>query len=308
MKRRRLLFAGIFLVIAAGAGLLVARAYAGNREARAALDDAVADRPVFAVSVAPAVVGPIVDYLDVNGDVVSVASVSAYSDASGEVVRVVASTGQSVREGDIVAEVDPSRPGQQFSIAPVRAPISGTVVDTPVRTGMRITPNTPIAEIAQTDELEVVSDVAERFLGSLNLGASVTIEFTALPETSFRGVVREISPVVDPTTRTLEVKTEILSRDRRLRPGMFARLRIVTTQRSNVVKAPADAIVRRQNATTVLVVDGENIARVQTVEIGIEIDNEVEITAGLQGGELLVTQGKSLVGDGDAVRIVTSDP
>ena len=101
-------------------------------------DGAAFMMPMFAVNTTQAVQGQILDYLALSGDIVSGTSVDAYSDAAGKITRVYVSAGDRVNRNDPVAAVDPSRPGMDYQINIVRAPIAGTIIALPAQVGMTI--------------------------------------------------------------------------------------------------------------------------------------------------------------------------
>ncbi len=290
--------------------LLVLGSCSGRPGAPAAeTPDAAADpaETVFAINVTPAVQGQINDYLEINGDVQVTSSVDVYADTFGELTQLLVRVGEVVQKDQVIAQVDPSRPGQNFVASPVKAPISGTITRLPSREGATINQAAPIAQIARTSELEIVVRVAERFISKVSVGLPALLRFDAFPDERFNARITELNPVVDPLTRTLEVKLRLSSSDRRIRPGMFAEVRIITQQKNNIVKIPADCLVRRFGEYFVFVVrdDGTSVER-RTVNPGIEIDNKLEITLGLEAGELVVYQGQSLLEDGAAVRVVNT--
>jgi membrane fusion protein, multidrug efflux system len=297
---------------------------------------------VFAVNVTPAVKGQIRDYIEVNGDVQTTTSVDIFSNTAGEIARVHVRLGQTVEEEQLIAEVDASRPGQTFALSPVRSPISGMVTRLPARVGSRVSPSTPIAQVSRTNELEIVVPIAERFISKIRTGLNAEVRLDAFPEEVFPARVTELNPVVDPLTRTLEVRLRFSGMDRRIRAGMFAEVRIITEQKENIVKVPADVLIRRFGENFVFVVRegreeitgsgdtpaadtaGDSTtadssapsddARAATtiratverrpVTTGILIDNTLEITAGLEPDELVVYQGQALLEDDVTVRVI----
>lgn len=259
---------------------------------------------VFAVNVTPAVQGEINDYIEINGDVQTTASVDAFSDTNGEIVRLYVRVGQTVQAGETIAEVDPSRPGQNFSLSPVRAPITGTITRLPARVGAQVAPSAPVAQVSRTNDLEIVVDVAERFISKVSPGLPAVVSLDAFPERTFRATVTDLSPVVDPLTRTLEVTLRFDRPDPVIRAGMFAEVRIITEQKDNIVKVPSDVLIRRFGDTFVYVVTDENTAERRIVNPGIEIDDKLEITEGLAPNERVVYQGQNLLEDGSRVRVI----
>lgn len=258
----------------------------------------------YAVNVTPAVQGEINDYIEINGDVRATATVDIYADVVGELVRLHARVGDTVTAQQVIAEVDPSRPGQNFVASPVKSPIAGTITQIPVRVGSTITQATPVAQVSRTNELEIVVKIPERFISKVRTGLNAVVRLDAFPDERFNATVTEMSPVVDPLTRTLEIKLRLARADRRIRAGMFAEVRIITERRNDIVKLPSDAIISRFGETFVFVAREDGTAERRVVNPGLVVDSKVEITSGLRAGELVVYQGQSLLEDGVRVRVI----
>jgi multidrug efflux pump subunit AcrA (membrane-fusion protein) len=258
----------------------------------------------FAVNVTTPVRGEIKEYLELNGGVQPASSVDVYPDTNGEVVNMRVRVGQSVARDQIIAEVDRSRPGQQFVPSPVRAPIAGTVTQRYVDVGATVGPSVPLLQLSETSALEIRTDVAERFVSLVREGQDATVFLEAYPGERFEARVTELSPVVDPATRTMGVTLEFVRRDARIKAGMFVEIRLVTEIRRDVVKLQSDAVVRRFDTPYVFVVTDEGTVEQREVGLGISIGNQVEITSGVEAGERVVIQGQSLLDDGATVRVI----
>jgi multidrug efflux pump subunit AcrA (membrane-fusion protein) len=264
----------------------------------------ITEDTAFAVNVTRPVRGEIRDYLELNGDIQPASSVDVYPDTSGEVVNIRVEVGRTVTRDQIIAEVDRSRPGQQFVPSPVRAPISGTVTQRYVDVGATVGPSVPMVQLAETSALEIRTDVAERFISLVEVGQEAVVFLEAYPGESFGARVSELSPVVDPATRTLGVTLEFTRRDRRVKAGMFAELRLITRVRQDVVKVQSDAVVRRFDVPYVFVVTEDDTVEQREVTLGVTIGNQVEILDGISEGERVVIQGQSLLDDGANVRVI----
>ncbi len=287
---------------------------------------------VFAVSTIKAVQGQIKDYIDVNGDVVTKTRVDTYPDTAGKLSALYVEVGDRVRKDQVIAEVDPSKPGMQFSASPVKAPISGMITSLPVQVGSTVSQQMTVAQVSKMDDLELRVHVAERFISKMQVGLPAEIRFEAYPSRSFTGRVREISPVVDPVSRTLELKISISDGADVLKSGMFGEVKIITEEKSKVVKIPSDSLVRRFGDDFVFVVNRDTagadteaddeatngaangaseedsdvfgLVERRRVSAGIEIDQKLEIQSGLEPGEEVVYRGQSLLEDGSKVRVV----
>jgi multidrug efflux pump subunit AcrA (membrane-fusion protein) len=266
--------------------------------------------PVFAVNTTLAVQGQIMDYLALSGDIVSGTSVDTYSDAAGKIIRVYVAVGDRVGRNDPLVAVDPSRPGMDYQANIVRAPIAGTIIALPAQVGMTISQSVPLARIAGGNALEIRLHVAERFVSKIALRQSCQISLDAWPGEYFRGSVTEISPVVDAASRTMEVRVNVENPGSKLKAGMFAKVRIITEQKSNIVKIPGNALIRRSGESYVFTVVTDpadpafRIARHQPVTPGILVDGVLEIQEGLTPNQEIVVRGQTLLQDGSRINVI----
>ncbi|MDR2101813.1 MAG: efflux RND transporter periplasmic adaptor subunit [Treponema sp.] len=270
--------------------------------------------PVFAVNTTTAVQGQIRDYLTLSGDIVAGSTVDAYSDVAGKVTRLFVSVGTWVRKDDPIAEVDPSRPGMSYIPGIAKAPISGTVVALPAQVGMTVSQAVPLARLTGGSALEIKLYVAERFISKMSRRLPCEITLDAWPGEVFRGSISEISPVVDPASRTMEIRVNVDNPGSRLKAGMFAKVKIITERKNNIVKIPAGALIQRFGESYLFTVEPDpadpekTIARRKLVSPGILIDGVLEIQQGLAPDEEIVVRGQSLLEDGVRINIVDRVP
>jgi multidrug efflux pump subunit AcrA (membrane-fusion protein) len=268
------------------------------------------DVPVFAVNTTTAVQGQIRDYLALSGDIVSGSTVDTYSDVAGKITRLYVSVGSRVRKDQSIALVDPSKPGMDYLPGVVKAPISGTVVSLPAQVGMTISQSVPLARIAGGNALEIKVYVAERFISKMALRLPCEITLDAYPGEIFRGSITEISPVVDPASRTMEVKINVENPGSRLKAGMFAKVRIITERKNNIVKIPSGAMIQRFGQNYIFAVETDpadpafRIARRKTIVPGILIDGVLEVQQGLLPDEEVIIRGQTLLDDGSRIKVI----
>jgi multidrug efflux pump subunit AcrA (membrane-fusion protein) len=274
--------------------------------------------PVFAVNTTSSVQGQIRDYLALSGDIVAGSTVDAYSDAAGKVTRLMVSVGDRVTRGAPIAEVDPSKPGMNYLPGVVSSPLTGTIVSLPAQVGMTVSQAVPIARIAGgsavTSGLEIRLYVAERFVSKMAMSLPCEITLDAWPGEVFRGSISEISPVLDPASRTMEVRVNVDNSGSRLKAGMFAKVRVITERKENIVKIPAPALVQRFGESYVFTVETDPadpallLARKTIVTPGILIDNVLEVQQGLAPDTEIIVRGQSLLEDGARVNVVDRTP
>ncbi len=186
----------------------------------------------------------------------------------------------------------------------IRTPISGVVAERLIKVGNMILPNQSVFRVAGLNPLIAVLHIPERHLAKLRTGQRATLGVDAIKHEDFSGRIKRISPVVDPVTGTVKVTIETHDPSRRLRPGMFARLRIIHDVHENVMLAPKDAIISEDRISSVFVVRDSTAYR-QEIELGYTNTIHVEVLAGLQPGDTIVTTGKGSLKDSCKVHIVT---
>jgi len=267
--------------------------------------------PVFAVNTVMAVEGQIQDYITLSGDIHAGSTVDVYPEVQfGKIAQIFVSVGSRVSRGTSLVAIDPSRPGMTYRWSYAAAPISGTIVSLPAQIGMMVSPAMPLARIAGGSGLEIRLNVAERFISrmALNLPCEVTLD--AWPGEIFYGSISEVSPTVDLTSRTMEVRVNVRDTGNKLKPGMFAKVRVITERKNNIVKIPAAAIISRFGEQYVYVVEKDkenpeiNLAIKRIVTPGILIDGVMEITGGLSPNEEVIVRGQTLLDDGSRVNVI----
>jgi multidrug efflux pump subunit AcrA (membrane-fusion protein) len=265
-------------------------------------------RNAATVRVTPVKMDTIENSVVINGDVLAVSQVSIFPTVGGRVSRTFFQVGDRVRQGAVVAMVDPSRPGQVYSESPVVTTIAGTILSTPVQRGDTVTAQTPIVLLGDLSSLVIETFVPERFSNAAQRGLSAVVNLEALPGEVFQAVVDEVSPVLDPLSRTLRIRLRFLNGsagvDPRIKAGMFATVSLVTNTRRDVPVIPRGAVINTYGSWIIFVVDSQNRASRKELTLGIENENFIEVLGGLEEGELVVSAGQNFLSDGDLVRIV----
>ena len=251
--------------------------------------------------------GSVSNYTKIHGDAIGSNEIKIYPNLGGKLLERRVSVGDQVSKGTIIALVDPSKVGETYMPNPVESTVSGTVLSIPVHEGDTIAANTVIAIVGNISQTKVSTAVPERYLANLRIGTPAEIRFDAIPDATFAAKVIEMSPVVDATSRTLDIKLELGKADPRILVGMFATIKLVTDSRKNVVVAPRASIILGSSEAAVFVIKDDNKVERRLVLLGLEGENSFEIKKGLAQGEKVVTEGKSSVSDGDSVKIVNGE-
>ena len=172
------------------------------------------------------------------------------------------------------------------SILEVRAPVGGTIVDQQVNpaAGIKSLDNSPnLFTIADLSQVWVLCDVFENNLAQVHIGDRAEVELAAYPNRRLRGVVQNISKVLDPNTRTAKVRIELSNEGGMLRPNMFAIAHFVAQGARSRAVVPVSAVLRLQDRYWVFVKTGEKQFRRTEVQVGpVNSDGTQQITSGLE--------------------------
>ena len=176
------------------------------------------------------------------------------------------------------------------AMMPIVAPISGIIVDRQAVIGALAEPSVALFTIMDLSTLWVDAEVYEKDLDKVRPGQRVEISVIAYPDEAFSGRVSYIGDTLDEERRTAVVRTVVNNRDRKVKPGMFATVRIITTEKENATILPEGAVLR-ENGKSLVVIQHADEYRLREVQLGMVADGRVEILAGLSFGEHVVTSG-----------------
>jgi membrane fusion protein (multidrug efflux system) len=188
----------------------------------------------------------------------------------------------------------------------VRAPFSGLLGIREVNLGQYLAPGSAIVPLQSLDPIFVDFSLPERHLASLAVSQSVVLTVQAYPDVRFEGRIAALNPGVDQGTRSVKVRAALDNPGQRLRPGMFADVRVLLPVQQVVLTLPDTAITYAPYGDTVFVVQtGETGPTVQRrqVETGQTRDGRVEILEGLGAGERVVSAGQVKLRNGMTVAI-----
>ena len=187
--------------------------------------------------------------------------------------------------------------GATFGLATT---VSGTVVERNASPGQTVGPSTNLFTVADLGHVWITVDVYEGDLTHVRRGAKATVAPTAFPGQTFPGDVTYAGGVVDTTSRTFKVRVDVDNPGGRLRPGMFAQVRIEAPRNtksdtpSRPVLTVPDVAVQDLNGKQVVFVAGQTPGQfvVRTVTTGTRAGNgTITITSGLAAGDRIVVKG-----------------
>jgi multidrug efflux pump subunit AcrA (membrane-fusion protein) len=184
--------------------------------------------------------------------------------------------------------------------ATIRAPFDGYIAERLVALGQFVRPETPVVRLVRLHPLRIRAEIPERFAPAIRVGQGLSVRVDAFPDNTFEGRLTRISPAVNLKTRAFQVEGEVPNETAALKPGTFARLRIVTDRVDSTLVVPADAIQTRYGTNRVFVVKNGNLAATE-VRVGDRLGTSVEVLSGITAGTTIVSEDVERLADGMAV-------
>lgn len=196
---------------------------------------------------------------------------------------------------DQVQSVD--REGKPVTRMTLVSPADGVVGELGAREGANVAAGAMLFRINGLSTVWVNLDVPETQASLVRPGASLTATVPAYPGETFTGRVSAVLPEVNAMTRTLRARVELSNPGGKLKPGMFAKVRILDSGRSGdtAVIVPSEALIVTGERSIVIVDRGDGRYEPVAVKIGAEEGGRTEVLEGLKGGERIVASGQFLV-------------
>lgn len=187
----------------------------------------------------------------------------------------------------------------------LRTPISGVVTARNYDKGDMYSMQQPLYTVQQITPVKLLVGISESEYTKVKKGDAVSLTVEALPGQTFKGTIDRIYPVMDAATHTFTVEVKVPNTDRKLRPGMYAKV-VVTFGKNHSVIIPDKAVVRQQGAGDkfVYVLNEDGTVSFRKVVLGVRMDNEYEVLEGVNDGDKVVIDGHLRIRDGIEVEVV----
>ena len=183
----------------------------------------------------------------------------------------------------------------------LKAPFSGIIGLRVVSVGDYVREGADLVNLQAIDPLKVDFRVPETFLKQVQVGQAVEVTLDALPGKTYEGKVFALDPLVDAAGRAIVIRAQVRNQDTSMRPGMFARVTLITRDEKEALVLPEEALMPQGTEQYVFRVTDSRAVRVK-VETGQRRDGKVEILRGLDKDDVVVTAGQLKLRDGMLVR------
>ncbi len=176
-------------------------------------------------------------------------------------------------------------------ITALRAPFAGVVTKAQASPGDEVDAGRIIFTVADLSRVWVQAEVYEKDLGRIRVGQSAIITVDTYPTRSFQGKVAYISDVIDPQTRTADVRCEVPNPGTLLKVDMLANVELPTKLSRSALAVPSSAVQDIEGKLVVFIRRTPTKFEAREVEKGATVDGMTEIVRGLSAGEPVVAQG-----------------
>ncbi|MBL4744407.1 MAG: efflux RND transporter periplasmic adaptor subunit [Cycloclasticus sp.] len=182
-----------------------------------------------------------------------------------------------------------------MQVVPIYAEHDGVVSKLSVRHGMYVTPANKVMSLADLSSVWLLVDVFEKQANWVKQGDAAEVTLSYLPGKTWKGRVEYIYPSLNPKTRALTVRLKFDNPGELLKPNMFAKVKIFSGLKDNILVVPTQAVIRTGDEDRVIVTNGDGQFDAKTVTVGIESGAYTEIIDGIMAGDRVVTSGQFLI-------------
>jgi RND family efflux transporter MFP subunit len=201
------------------------------------------------------------------------------------------------RSNVAAAEANLARIERMQTYLTVKAPFDGVITLRNVDVGALVNAgSTLLFRIAQTGTLRTYLNVPQAQASSVRPGQTARLSVSNLPGRQFVGRVARTANALDPASRTLLVEVHVPNGDGALLPGMYARVELSSPRADAPLLIPSDALIGRGDGMQVAVVRQDHRVHLQTIEVGRDFGDRLEVAGGLSEGDMVIAN------PGDAVR------
>jgi multidrug efflux pump subunit AcrA (membrane-fusion protein) len=191
----------------------------------------------------------------------------------------------------------------QVNYSEIHSPIDGVVTDRPLFAGETANAGSPLITVMETSTLLAKTHIAQSLTLEMKVGDEAEILVPGITE-PVPAKVSLISPALDPGSTTLEVWLKIDNKSGKLKVGTPVKVSITGVTLPKALKIPAAAVLTAQDGSkSVMVVGSDGVAHRKPVTLGIQGDDDVQVTSGIGAGDLVITTGAYGLDDGTKVQV-----
>lgn len=189
----------------------------------------------------------------------------------------------------------------------VEAPIDGIVSAVNIIEDGFASNTLPAMTIEDIDTVKVSTNVTENIVNRIEKGQKVEVIIQSIREKPFEGTITVVSPSANAQSLLYPVTIEVDNKDHIIKPGMFALIQFKIEESQNSIVIDGGAVITKENKRYVYVLNEDEAAMLVEVEVGIDTGDFIEITKGIQEGDLYLTKGMDFITEETKLRVVRGD-
>lgn len=242
----------------------------------------------FGIEVKEAGPGVIKNHIDLTGEIIAEPSKISHivPRFSGIVQQVNKTVGERVSKGEVLAVIESN---ESLTTYEVTSLIDGTIIEMHMTQGELIGTEAHAFTIADLDKVWAILSVYQKDINIIRVGQNAKVSFGSL-DNDETGKISYLSPIVDEKTRTASARVILNNRSGKWRPGMFVTAKVYVSEAKAPVVIEKTALQTMDDEKVVFVKEGEGFIP-QSVKVGKENNDNVEILSGLKAGQQYVSKG-----------------
>jgi membrane fusion protein (multidrug efflux system) len=280
-------------------------------------------KPRATVEVAPAVLGSIDDVVSTTGSFQVLRDERIRSTINGKVERVLVLEGDAVEKGQVLAtilsqesnaaiagaeqllnqattEADRNHAERSLRLAEstasranITAPFSGAIIHRFVTEGELVSQGSDLVELVDPNTKYFLANIPLNDVSEIRKGLPAVVTIPAMDIPPLRGSVEAVNPATDPNSQSVQVRISLNSIPTLVTSGTFANVQIKVGRHNSVVLVPKPAIFHDDELNQYFVwrIQGDSLALLTQVTIGLSDSSSVEVTSGLKSGDIVATVG-----------------
>ena len=205
-----------------------------------------------------------------------------------------------------VAEANYKLAKAKLSKTKILAPFDGIIGARQVSVGTFLRAGQKITELANLDQIRVSFSAPEKYLAQLKRNSTVNVTSPVYPGYSINGQIIAIEPILDPSTRNLQIVARMQNPGQKFRPGMSANVAVVLSENKNALTIPNEAVFASGDQSFVFVVKPDSTVAQTPISLGLQMADVVEVKNGLSEGMEVVRAGHQKLFNGAKVMPINS--
>lgn len=196
----------------------------------------------------------------------------------------------------------------QLAKTVVRAPFSGVIDDVISEQGEVVNPGqNQLFRLISLDKMYVEADVPENYLSKIRKGTDVKVQISSVGK-EFEGKVSQVGNNINPNNRTFRIEVAVPNEEGMIKPNQIATIKLNDYTSETAMVVPENSIQKNAMGESLVYLYEPNsnsstgTAKKAVVEVGYTYNDSIEVVNGLNGGDILITEGSKNLREGQEVR------